>query len=604
MTIAIESLMSWSRAAALTILLAPLLLSRGSALAQPAPPAGESSPDKKSEAEARFHKGRKLSAEGAWSAALAEFQASRKLYPGESAALGAAVCLKRLQRFDEALDLYELALRDFSDTMEAKTKVSVQREVVELRGLVGTLDIEQAEPGAAISIDGQSRGDFPLLAPLRVPTGSHGVRVYKEGFKPFETRVEVAGGQTARVSARLRRLKQTGTLQVTEARGRALQVVVDGTGVGKTSASPLSLPLAPGRHVVFLRGEGRLGTAPASVTLRLNEVEPLRLEAEELDASLRVAPVPVDALVSIDAVALGRGPWEGQLRAGKHTIEVAAEGFLPETREVLLGHDKQEVLAVPLARDPASPFWKKPPPPPRFLVEMGTAALIVPSFGGDVAGTCGEGCSGGVGVGGYSELRGGYQRSSGLGFGVSIGALTATQKISGRSTSLNIVGDPLMDTSATAARGPSKTIGEVDDVRKLRGVLLGGWVGYAIDAGLPIRFRLGAGGLFGSMSDARSGSFTALKDMRAYRVGTVVETQSARFVFVTPEVRFGLPLGKHVELNAGLSLPVLFAVSRPRWSDADGVHAGPDGYGWFNADALVSGVLVTVAPTVGVRFDL
>jgi hypothetical protein len=79
-----------SRSTAFAILLVPLLISNGIALAQPAPPAGESPPDKKSEAEARFYKGKKLSAEGAWSAALAEFQASRKLYPSESATRGAA----------------------------------------------------------------------------------------------------------------------------------------------------------------------------------------------------------------------------------------------------------------------------------------------------------------------------------------------------------------------------------------------------------------------------------------------------------------------------------------------------------------------------------
>ena len=86
-----------------------------------------------------------------------------------------------------------------------------------------------------------------------------------------------------------------GTLQITEARGRALTVIVDGLDVGKTSAAPLALPLAPGKHVVLLRGEGNLGTAPASVTVRVNEVAPLRLEAEVLDASLRIAPVPLDA---------------------------------------------------------------------------------------------------------------------------------------------------------------------------------------------------------------------------------------------------------------------------------------------------------------------
>lgn len=595
-----------SESAAFAILLVPAILASSIVLAQPAPPApaaGESPQDTKAEAAARFYKGKKLSGEGDWSAALAEFQASRKLYPGESATLGTAVCLKQLRRFDEALQLYEVALRDFADGMEPRTKARVQREVVELRGLVGTIEIGQAEAGASITIDGLSRGDFPLLAPLRVMSGSHLVRVYKEGFEPFETRVEVAGGETVQVRARLVQLKQTGTLQLTEARGRALAVVVDGVEVGKTKTAPLSLPLAPGKHVVLLRGEGNLGTVPATVRLRVNEVTELRLEAEALDASLRVAPVPGDALVSIDGVDLGRGAWDGKVRAGKHRIEVAAEGFLAETREVSIGHDGREVVSVALARDSKSPFWRKPPPPPHFVVEMGTGVLIVPSFGGDVAGNCGTGCNAGVGVGSHSVVHGGYQLSSGLGLGVSIGALAATQKTSGRSTSLSIVGNPAASSTAPDVNAVDK--GTVDDVLRLRGLVLGAWVGYALDAGLPIHFRLGAGGVFGSMADARRGSFTASKNNAAFTVGTVVENQPARFVFVTPEVLVGWPLGKHVELQAGLLVPVLVAVSRPKWSGAtNGIHAGADGYGWFDADALLSGVLVTLVPTIGARFDL
>ncbi|MGK3982538.1 PEGA domain-containing protein [Sorangium sp. So ce136] len=592
-----------SRAAALAVLVVPALLSRGIALAQPAPAASESPAGAKSEAEARFYKGKRLHDAGAFSAALAEFQASRALYAGESATLGAAACLKRLHRFDEALDLFEAALRDFSNDMEARTRAVVQREVIDLRGLVGTVDVEGAEPGASITVDGQSRGEFPLLAPIRVAAGSHGVRAYKEGFEPFEVRVEVAGGQTARVSARLRRLQQTGTLQVTETRGRELEVVVDGIRVGKTSAAPLSLPLAPGRHVVLLRGKGRLGTVPAHVDVRLDEVEPLRLEAEVLDATLRVAPVPVDALVSIDAVELGRGLWEGQVRAGKHVVEVAAERFLPERREVALRHDERKVLTVSLSRDPASPFWRKPPPPPHLVVEISAAALLVEDFGGDVAGTCGRDCVRRVGVGGYGVLRGGYEQSSGLGFGVSLGALSATQKVSNRSTSLNIHGDPSMPIGTPAAGIDSMDAGLVDDALRLRGLVLGAWVGHALDMGLPIRLRLGAGGLFGSISDARRGEFAASNGER-YWTGTHVQTQPARFVFVAPELRVGLPLGRHVELNAGLELSLLFAVSQPRWSAAGGVDAGPSGYGWFNDDVLVSGAFFLVAPTVGARFDL
>ncbi|WP_437492535.1 PEGA domain-containing protein [Sorangium sp. So ce1014] len=582
------------RTAALAMLIFTVLLPWGNALAQPAPAAGEGAGDRWSEAKSRFVKGKTLYNAGALSAALAEFKASRELYPTESATRFAAICLERLHRFDEALDLFEAALRDFSDTLDAKTKDALQRRVVELRGLVGTVDIQGAEAGAAITVDGQSRGEFPLLEPLRLAAGSHGVRVYKEGFEPFEARVEVAGGQTARVSATLRRLRQTGTLQVAEVRGRELEVVVDGARVGKTSAAPLSLPLAPGRHVVLLRGEGRLGTVPANVTVRVNEVEQLRLEAEVLDATLRVAPLPVDARVSIDAVELGRGLWEGQVRAGQHTVEVTAEGFLPERREVSLRRDERKALTVPLSRDPRSPFWRKPPPPPHFLVELSTAALFVPDFQGDIAGNCPGECRRGAGVGRYGVLRGGYEQSSGFSFGVAIGALSATQKISGRSTSLNIVSEP-----------PKEVDVDVDDVLRLGGLFLGGWLGYTLDAGLPIRFRLGAGGLFGSMSDARRGDFTARDQVRR-EVGTIVQIQPARFVFVTPEVRVGLPLGRHVELNVGLELPAHVAVSLPKWSDekdVSGVNAGPDGYGWFNGDALVGGVFFSVAPTVGARFD-
>jgi len=273
-------------------------------------------------------------------------------------------------------------------------------------------------------------------------------------------------------------------------------------------------------------------------------------------------------------------------------------------RAISLGHDGREVVSVQLERDPKSPFWRKPPSPPPLVVEIDTAPLIVPSFGGDVASTCVGTCSGGAAVGAYSVLRGGYKQSSRLFFGISIGALTATQKMSGRSTSLNIVGNPAM--SATDPKVNARATGTVDDVLRLRGLFLGAWIGYALEARLPIHLRLGAGGLFGSMSDARRGSFTAIKaNAPAYTVGTVVEHQPARFFFVTPEMRGGWPLGKHVELNAGLLVPVLFAVSRPTWSGAtDGIHAGVDGYGWFNADALVSGVLVTLAPTIGARFDL
>src|SRR6185369_14685078 len=166
-------------------------------------------------------------------------------------------------------------------------------------------------------IDGRERGDFPSPAPLRVAAGSHLVRVSRTGFLPFEARVDVAGGQTVRITARLLPLSRSGRLRVADQAGRVLEVVVDGAVVGKT---PWEGALAAGDHVVFLRGADDLGTQPVSVPVELDRTATLTLAAEELAAEVRIEPVPVNAGVAIDGVAVGRGIWDGRLRAGPHRI--------------------------------------------------------------------------------------------------------------------------------------------------------------------------------------------------------------------------------------------------------------------------------------------
>lgn len=579
------------------ILLAALL-SRATALhAQPAPPAaagGQPSapaPDARELARERFERARALFQQQSWAAALAELREALRLFPTWPATSYAAHCLKKLGRFDESLDMYGALLRDFGDKLPDEARQRALQEVEEMRRLVGTIDIDGAELGAAITINQQARGDYPLLAPIRVPAGSHIVRVYKEGFEPFETRVEVAGGTSERVTARLRRLVEMGTLHVHEARGRELSVIVDGVVVGQTGAGPLSVPLSPGKHVVFLRGQGKLGTPPATVTIRVNEASPLRVEAESLDASLRLVPRPFDALVSIDGVDVGRGFWDGGVHPGRHKIEVAAEGFLPEAREVAIQENQREVIVIELSRDPDSPFWRAPPPPPHFMVELGAGAMLAPSLEGDVVGSCVGDCSQGLGVGTTGAIRGGYVLSSGVSFGLMAGYLSVSQRTSSREATLRV--------------GPSRAVtASVDDTVELTGVLAGAWVGYSFVARLPVHLRLSAGGLLGKTSDARLGVL-GTSDSPGYPVGTVSQAQAARFFYITPELRVGLPLRRGVEIYAGLEVPALFSLKRQRWSTDQGFYAGPDeGYGWFDDDTWLGGVIFSFVPGFGARFDL
>jgi hypothetical protein len=421
---------------------------------------------KKEEARARFEKGLALADKAAWDAALAEFFRSIELFPSRAATKNAAVCLRKLNRNDEALDLYEGLLRDFRD-LPADLKAEAQRALLELRPLVGTIEIDAAQLGASITVDGRRRGENPLFAPLRVNAGSHVVRLYSEGFEPFEASTEVAGGQTAHVTARLVRLVQAGSLRVTEKSGKALDVVVDGNVVGTT---PWKGAIATGDHTVMLRGEERFGTTPAPVSIRAGQQADLALTAEELDAAMRVVPVPADASVAVDGLFVGRGAWEGRVRPGTHKVALVADGYFNADQEVKVDRGGRGVVATTLKRDPRSPRWRKPG---RFMIELGGAGALSPSFGGDIARSCTGPCTHGLPLGGYGIFHGGYELGSGFGFGVETGYLAMQQSTFGRSTSLQAVGIKNPDT------------GTATDVIKLRGFLAGAFAGSASGIGSP-----------------------------------------------------------------------------------------------------------------------
>ena len=135
---------------------------------------------------------------------MAEFLASRELYPTRVATNNAAIALRKLQRYDEALDMFETFLRDFE--VPPRERKEAQKQLTELRALVGTIDIVGAEAGASIVVGSVDRGEYPPVKPIRVAAGTHVVRLFKEGYEPFETRIDVAGGSIASVEAKLARL--------------------------------------------------------------------------------------------------------------------------------------------------------------------------------------------------------------------------------------------------------------------------------------------------------------------------------------------------------------------------------------------------------------
>jgi hypothetical protein len=575
----------------------------------PAPSPAPAAEDEatKNEAKQHFERGLELLSEEAYDAAYAEFSLSRKLFPTKAATKNAGICLRRLKRYDEALDMFE-AMAAFT-TLNEHDRAFADKEIASLRAFVGTLQANGGEAGAVIAIDGRERGTLPLSKPLRVSAGSHVVRVFKSGYAPFEKSVEIVGGQNLALSVSLQALAQSGRLAVTEQSGKPAQVVIDNVVVGQT---PWEGTVAVGDHAVVLRGEGDLATQPAVAKVRLNESTPLGLALEPLTSTLRVEPTPVNALVIIDGVPVGRGIWEGRLRAGGHKLEVVEEGFFPTTLSISIANAARSVEKPNLERDTNSPLWKTSAPS-RFVIEAKAGGAFGPSFGGDVTG--GDGASSGLVVGALGRASLGYELGVGLGFSVDAGYAWTRQNVSDRNTTLS----PL-----PVGSSPNE-LGKSAHELTARGPVLG--AGLFFHRGDTFRWtlRLGGGLWLASVADRRGGVFTTSVSARpdgsqgnpaAYNLDVVEQTADAQYAYVAPEARIGLPLGKHAEVALGVEGFVALALSQPAWDPLGtrvvtgtcranaGNDCVTDGLAVFDDGKLTGKTFVLIVPGISFRYEL
>jgi hypothetical protein len=574
-----ETARTWRRGVAAAIALAAL-----GAVVPARAAGGEAEGDaSKDAARAHFEKGLRLLDERAFDGALAEFRLSNKLYGTRSAAEDAAVCLRELHRFDEALEAYEGLLRAHAD-LPPDVKKRVDAAVTELQGLVGTLDVTAAEAGASIVVDSRDRGTTPPATPIRVGAGTHVVRVSKAGFTTFETRVELAGGQTVAIRPRLERLARAGSLRVVASDGRVIDVVVDDVVVGKT---PWTGVVAPGEHAVQLRGGWGDGSPPTLARVDLDRTTELPLAVVELEGALRVKADPLDAIVSVDGVPVGHGGWEGRLVKGEHRVTVTAPGFAGVERTVRLEPHAPVALDEKLAPATAQPAG----PSGHVAIELWGAGTFAPTLGGDVAGACSAPCTATFAGGEAVALGVGWQAPNGLGVGLTAGTARLVQETTARSGELAPVGKP-----------PSP--GKIDDRLVLHGVTLGLAGSYRLAAHrlVPITFRLSAGALLGELVDTRAGTFRSSKGT-AYDPGVVVDSPAARYVHVTPEIRAGVRLTDHLTLEGGMQAMVLVAATRPAWTNDRALPAAEDGLARYAGEALTAKVVVVLEPGAAMRWD-
>ncbi|HEX2871588.1 MAG TPA: PEGA domain-containing protein [Polyangiaceae bacterium] len=560
----------------------------------PTEPSAAAAPDpseaQKADAKAHFDKGLALFEEEAWDAALAEFVQSRALFATRAATKNAAICLRKLHRFDEAADMFEALLREFPNLPPAERALA-DAQSKELASYVGALVVQGAEPGSKVVVDGRDRGETPT-PPLKVSAGTHVLRIVREGFAPFEQQFSIAGAQTTNVKVKLAPLLQGGRLHVEEATGQIVDVYVDGASVGKT---PWDGMLPVGDHVVILRGDGNLGTQPALASIRLNGSTPIALRAEALQASLRISPKPAGATVVLDGVPVGRGAWSGQVRAGYHVLETRADGFVTDQRRIVTPADRETAVEVALRAVTAAPA------PAHIFIEVDGAFGFAPSLGGDLTVACGEPCTKSSATGFEVLGHAGYEFGSGLGLLVDAGYLSLSQQLTGRDVSL-------------VPRGLEANPGTASDDVGISGLRIGPAAQYHRGEKLTLTGRLGVGVFLGSARDQRKGSASTVE--RTDSSGKTIPAQSydfaleespaARYAYVAPELRLGYRLAEHFEISAGLRALVLVGITQPAWTDESPVFPGESyrvGQLTFGEQTLAGRAIFVVSPGLGARFD-
>ena len=559
---------------------APLILSPAlRALAQAPAPAGSTAPSasgsagaddakKKEEAKEHFVKGLQLFQEEAWDAALAEFTVSMSLFPTRNAMKNAAVCLRQLGRFDEALTMYENLLKQFAGQIPPQDLETVNKAVTDLRGLTGTIEIVSNVTGATVVIDGKERGKTPLAAPVIVSAGTRIVRVSKEGYVPFEAKPIIAGKGAIKVQANLEALARSGRIKVSEVGGAVMTVIVDGAEVGKT---PYEGVLAPGSHWVALKGEGKQGTQPAAANVQLDQTITLSLKAEELGGEARIETEPPGALVVLDGVPVGQGIWEGRLRLGSHKLDVSAEGYFGTAKTFEVG-EKKATTKITLDRDDNSPFWAKGRKRP----------ISIALFGGGLFGLFGQGsdqdrsCSSGSNqygpvtcndrskpLGFQAGARAGYEVAPGLAIELDLGyaffgsKVARNVKLPGEKGGVDVTG-----ADTTTVRGVTVGLG-VSYTFLRKPFILAGAIGFGGIVGAKVFMKrdgsaecLERNKVDGTLApNGKTDCATALvrDDPKERPMAPASEVQTKGFIpFVVPEIRIAFSLSESMQLGLGL----------------------------------------------------
>jgi PEGA domain len=502
-------------------------------------------------AKSLFFEGNALLAAGDPERALEQFLASREALASGKNTANAAICLERLGRLDEALEMYEELLARFSADLDAQDRESLAPIMARLRAGLGSLDVS-SNVEALVTIDGRPRGKLPRATALRALPGKRRVRVVKEGYRTFDITVVVRVAETVAVDSLLEPFFGFGALRVEQAgRGQA-QLFVDGEAVGSL---PWEGTLPVGTHLLQAGGAD-VGSKPQAVQVLERKTQLIRVNLRALGPRVELAAGPSSAALLLDEVPLGRGRWTGRLPFGNYLIRAEERGYFPRAHPlVVAAGSAPSSLRLDLARDPNSTRWPRRSAF-RFAAGVGAAFLYAPTLNGDQEALCPTHCQGSRAATG-ARFEGSLELLHELGIGGELagGYLFARQSF----TRAAFENDPVVDVSYSLRQQLA---------------LGGGYARAAAVIRLPLprafalRTALGAGLVAASFDARASGEAattgTELARAEAFRYAPISE----RLPVITMGFRLERVLGP-LQLSLGLDAWFVPKKKGPRFPDVE-----------------------------------
>ncbi|MBS2023444.1 MAG: PEGA domain-containing protein, partial [Deltaproteobacteria bacterium] len=240
----------------------------------------------------------------------------------------------------------------------------------------GRMTVNSEPHGARVYLDGKPVGTTPFVGD--VSPGEHTLAVEADGFLRQERQVSGREGRDMELSFALLTLPKDPALSI-ESVPAGATVLIDGVAKG---TAPWLGPLSAGRHEVVLKLAGHRETA-SDFEMPEGRDLALRLELTAAQGPANSAPQvlvgsrPDGATVKIDGAEVGTTPWQGEVKAGAHTVAVSLDGFVAEERQVTAHNNREADVDFVLQR---------PPGPARLTIESDPMGADI-TVDGQVVGT-------------------------------------------------------------------------------------------------------------------------------------------------------------------------------------------------------------------------